>query len=550
MMLSNFSKSKIFLISCLFFIVGVAIASFLPDKFIRHDIWWFAVIAGSVVALVLFWNYKVETRHGASLRLLLFILPFLFLGIWRYSLSLPENRADRIWFYNGSEVNVRGIIIKEPDVRRNFTKYTVETSRGVSLRGAPQSAGRRSNLGESANATGLLRSFQSLAMTENKISGKILVTANLYPAYHYGDELEIKCKIEAPKSFNDFAYDKYLARYDIYSVCYYPGIKLLNKVETRRGASLRSFIFSKIFFLKNKLSEKISQGMSEPEAALARGIVLGERADIDQKINDNFSRTGLAHLIAISGMNISILVVMVMSAFIWLGLWRRQAFYATILFLIVYLVLIGLPASALRAGIMGGLVLYALTIGRLNKISNSLIFAGALMIFANPKLLRNDVGFQLSFLAILGIIYIYPALDKWFLKIGWTKFKPARDVLNITLAAQIFTLPLIAVNFSLISIIAPLANLLVLWTMPVVMVVVLAGLPLSFIFPSISFLFFLPAQLLLKFVILVAEIGVEIPYAYLKFNFKYADWLAGLYYAIVIFILVRLKKTKKSDIAV
>ena len=289
--------------------------------------------------------------------------------------------------------------------------------------------------------------------------------------------------------------------------------------------------------------------MAEPEAGLARGIILGERADIDQKINDNFSRTGLTHLIAISGMNISILAVMAMSALIWLGLWRRQAFYATILFLIIYLVLIGLPASAVRAGIMGGLFLYALTIGRLNKISNSLVFAGALMILFNPKLLRDDVGFQLSFLAILGIIYVYPALEKRFEKIGWTKFKAGRDVLNITLAAQIFTLPIIATNFSLISLIAPLANLLVLWTMPVVMVVVLTGLPLSFIFPSISFLFFLPAQLLLKFVILVAEIGAKIPYAYLKFNFKHAALFAVLYYLIVILILLKAKRRLKTDVA-
>jgi competence protein ComEC len=532
------SNSKIFLFCCIFFIVGIAIASFLPvspmasrggpDKFITKDIWWFALLVLCLVLAVLFWQNKI-------IRLACLAGLFLFLGIWRFSLDLPENAPDKIWFYNGSEVNVKGVIIKEPDVRKNFTKYTVEMSRGVSLRGERSPVITRDklrNLGESANTTGLLRPFQSLAMTENNISGKILVTTNLYPAHNYGDELEIKCKLKAPEPFNDFAYDKYLARYDIYSVCYYPEIK---KVKTRGNLSLRNLVLSKIFSLKNKLSEKIGQGMNEPEASLAKGIILGERANIDQNINDNFSRTGLTHLIAISGMNISILAIMAMNLLIYAGLWRRQAFYLAAIFLFLYIILIGAPASAARALIMGVLTLYALSVGRLSKPTNLLAFAAALMILFNPRILRYDIGFQLSFLAILGIVYFYPKIDGWLTEKGWKKIILARQALSLTLAAQIFTLPIIGVNFSIISLISPLANLLAIWTMPIVMVNVLAVLPLSFIFPNFPFLFFLPAQIILKYLILVAETLAKIPYAYLKFDFKYIGWLAILYYVIVFY---------------
>lgn len=471
------------------------------------------------VLVVLFWQNKVIGLAGmAGL--------FLFLGVWRYSLSLPENSSDKIWFYNGSEVKIKGVVIKEPDIRKSSMKLEV-----------------RSKKLEIENEGGE-KTYRGAFLHRN-VNGKVLITTNLYPPFNYGDELEIKCKLEAPKPFNEFAYDKYLARYDIYSVCYYPEMKFLSPANMRGDMSLWGVILKNIFSFKNKLSEKIGQGMNEPEASLAKGIILGERANIDQNINDDFSRTGLTHLIAISGMNISILAVMIMNFLIYAGLWRRQAFYFAVIFLIFYIILIGAPASAIRALIMGALALYALSLGRLSKPTNLLAFAGALMILFNPKILRYDIGFQLSFLAILGIVYFYPKIDAWLTEKGWRKIILGRQALSLTLAAQIFTLPIIGVNFSIISLISPLANLLAVWTMPIVMVNVLAALPISFILPNISFLFFLPGQIILKYLIWVAELLAKIPYAYLSPDFKYIGWLAILYY-IIIFYSYYIRKTRKT----
>ena len=142
---------------------------------------------------------------------------------------------------------------------------------------------------------------------------------------------------------------------------------------------------------------------------------------------------------------------------------------------------------------MGFLVLWALKLGRLNKITNALALTAAVLLAFNPKLLRDDVGFELSFLAIAGLVYVYPILEAIWQKIKLPKLKGLSDGLLITLAAQVFTLPILAYNFSQISLIAPLANLAVLWAVPALTILILIALPLSWLLPGLSLLFFLPS---------------------------------------------------------
>ena len=103
----NFSKSKIFLICCIVFIVGIAVVSFLPLSVAQNDIWWFSGIMISVVLLILFWKNNI-------VRIIALVGLFLFLAFWRYAIGLPENTANKIWYYNGQTITVVGNIINEP----------------------------------------------------------------------------------------------------------------------------------------------------------------------------------------------------------------------------------------------------------------------------------------------------------------------------------------------------------------------------------------------------------------------------------------------------
>lgn len=121
-----------------------------------------------------------------------------------------------------------------------------------------------------------------------------------------------------------------------------------------------------------------------------------------------------------------------------------------------------MPSSAIRAGIMGGFFLFSQKIGRKNSTGRTIIFAAALILIFNPLLLRFDVGFQLSFLAVAGIIYLNPIFLDWFKKIPDKRFFNLRSIIVMTLAAQVFTLPILVFNFGQISLVGLPANILIL----------------------------------------------------------------------------------------
>ena len=514
----NLTKSKIFLIGCLSFIVGIAVASFLPLNFFEQKLLWFNLFAASLVLTIIFWQFTIGARRALPLLHLLFLfLAMFFLAIWRYGLGLPINSPDKIWYYNNQTVSVIGRVNKEADVRQTSQKLEIKTER-LNLR------------------TGGLASLYKTHL----ISGKILVTTNLYPEYNYGDELEITCQLIQPEKFNEFAYDRYLARYDIYSVCYYPKIELL---KTDQG----NWFYKNTFLFKHKLIDLIDQGLNEPESSLAGPIIFGGQKGLSDEIRQNFSRLGLTHILAVSGFNITILAAMTMSLLLAIGLNRSRAFYLATLILFSYVILVGLPASAMRAGLMGFLVLWALNLGRLNKLTNSLVLAAAILLLANPKLLRDDIGFQLSFLAITGLVYIYPILDSWLgkIKLPWSEksnlinsgFTGIKEISCLTIAAQIFTWPIMAYNFSQVSLIAPLANLFIIWAVPFLTIAIIAALPLSWLLPGLAFLFFLPTLLVLKYILAVTELLARIPFGYIEISNFWWGWVIIYYLAMISWVM-------------
>ncbi|MDP2736975.1 MAG: ComEC/Rec2 family competence protein [bacterium] len=500
----NFTKSKVFLIACLVFIFGIVLASFLSVKYLSYELWWFMAAIVFLILTILFWRYSEETGIK-PIPLFLLLLAILFFSIWRYGLSLPLDTPDKIWYYNNQTVIVRGFIANEPDIRDASQKLEISVEAINKLPG-------------------------------RKISGKILVTADLYPEYKYGDKLEIECELLKPEVFRGFAYDRYLARYNIYSVCYYPRLKILSS-----GGG--NYVYAKIFSFKTKLVSLIDTGLGEPESSLARPIVFGGQKGLEQTIRDDFQKVGLTHIMAVSGFNVSILAVIIMAVLLALGLNRQRAFYVAAIFLAAYIILVGLPASAMRAGLMGFLVLWALKLGRFNKITNSLVLTAVIMLLANPKILRDDVGFQLSFLAIAGLVYVYPILEAIRQKIKLPKLKGLSDALFITLAAQVFTLPILAYNFSQISLISPLANLAVLWALPLLTVLILAALPLSAALPGLSFIFFLPALIITKYILATVKYMAKIPYGYMEISYLWSGWMV-IYYLAVIFMVIKLQQSK------
>lgn len=381
--------------------------------------------------------------------------------------------------------------------------------------------------------------------------GRVLVTTDLYPVYDYGDYLEVSGLLQTPPEFESFDYERYLARHDIYSIMYYPHLKLLTPLDS----PLSQKMYAALLNFKQALRAIINRSLPEPEASLANALLLGYRRGLTKEANNIFARVGLSHIVAISGTHITILSALIVNFWLALGLKRRQAILLVIIFLATYPLLTGLSASAVRASLMGGLAFVAAFYQRLGSLHRALAFAAALMLAFNPLLLRADIGFQLSFLAILGIIYIYPGGEKltqslisaWRLKHDLRKiFSAVFGAANLSIAAQIVTLPIVVINFRQLSLIAPLANVLLVWTLPWVLASLVGGLLLAVIFPGPDYLFFTPAYILLKTIFFLATYLSSFSWAAIAIE-KFSYYLAVIYYLFLWGLVLILRKKFNYD---
>ncbi|MBI4117233.1 MAG: ComEC/Rec2 family competence protein, partial [Parcubacteria group bacterium] len=300
---------------------------------------------------------------------------------------------------------------------------------------------------------------------------KVLVTVNLYPEFQYGDFVSVKGELQSPKNFDDFDYINYLAKDGIFSLAYYPKIsKIMAKAflsePTSKPESLKISLFKNIFRIKKVFKESIERTKAEPNAALINGILLGSRENIPQDLKEAFNKTGTTHILAISGYNITIVGLYI--SFLFMFFVRRQtAFWFTVLGIIIFTILTGASASVIRAAIMGILVLLAYREGRFNNMANSIVFAGLVMIILNPKVLRFDIGFQLSFLATLGLVYFTPFLSEKLKRVP--EFWNFKESFIATLSAQAMVLPVILYNFGSFSLVSLPANVLILPIVPITM---------------------------------------------------------------------------------
>ncbi len=306
-----------------------------------------------------------------------------------------------------------------------------------------------------------------------EVLGTVLIQVPRYPAYRYGDVLNVTGKLETPEPFDNFDYKSYLERQGIYSVIYYPGVELLGQGE---GLKPLQWIYS----LRERLSTSLARALPEPQGSLAQGILLGLRSNIPDSLNQAFSRTGTAHILAISGLNISIVIAILLSLGI-LVFGRQRSIYIWLALGVIWLytLLAGMNPPVIRAAIMGSLFLIAEYLGRQGSAIIALAFAAAVMVGIQPQLLWS-VSFQLSFLAMAGLIFFYPYFQTWGRKGVARLFKnrekivPTASIITdgfaSTLAAIVAVGPLIAYNFGVVSLVGPPATFFSLPALPVIIV--------------------------------------------------------------------------------
>ncbi|HEU65611.1 MAG TPA: ComEC family competence protein, partial [Chloroflexi bacterium] len=429
----------------------------------------------------------------------------LFGGGLRFSSSLPVVDEHSLCFYNDAGVvEIHGMVAEEPDIRARYCLLTF-SAREIIVNGE-----------------------------RKEVSGTALIRVPRYPAYHYGDVLKVTGELKEPPQYEDFDYKTYLERQGIYSVIYYPGVELLDRDQ---GSKPLQWIYS----LRERLSTSLARALPEPQGSLAQAILLGMRGNIPDSLHTAFSRTGTAHLLAISGLHLSIIIALLLSLGI-LVFGRQYSIYIWLALALMWLyaLLAGMNPPIIRAAIMGSLFLIAEFLGRQRGAIIALAFAAAVMVGVQPCLLWS-VSFQLSFLAMAGLILLYPYLQAWGRKrvaniSGGRETLAAAgnmitDVFAASLAAIVAVCPLIAYNFGIVSLVGLPATFFSLPALPFIIVtsalVAFVGLLASLAAQILGWL----AWLFLSYLVSVVQGFDALPHSSLTVSTGSA-WHVWGYYAI------------------
>ncbi len=391
-------------------------------------------------------------RHRKSAVLIVLVSLLICVGIVRFQPDLTSADADSLQFYNEQGViEIKGL-----------------------LDGDPETGGKTTHLRFSAREVRVNGEWQ-------EVTGSALLYVRPYPTYRYGDVLLVTGELEEPPRFEDFDYADYLARQGIHSTVLYPRIEVLDSGQ-------RNPLLEGIYSLRHRLSGTIAEVLPEPQASLVQGIVLGMRGNIPTSLRTDFARSGTTHLLAISGLHLSIvtgILLAISSRFFG----HRYHIYIWLVLVAIwfYAVITGMNPPVLRAAIMASLFLAAELLGRQRSAITALTFAGAVMVGINPQILW-DASFQLSFLAMVGLIFIAPWLQAQGRRaVGATLGESGiaagtagyvSDTFCVTLGIIIIIWPLIAYYFGIVSLVAPLATFLALPALPGIIVTgaVAAGL--------------------------------------------------------------------------
>ena len=412
------------LLAVLGVVLGIAARSFAPFSFASAG----ATLLVSI-ALAALWRLGA-LRSGPFCLWLAFLVAGVAFGIGYYNLrEIPAFRA--LSYFSEGTRHVRGIIIEEPDVRTSFVRLTVKiTSERV------EDAWQRTP------------ETKALFMTDR------------YPEFAYGEEIEARGFLRRPRSGAEFDWRAHLAKDNILYEMFYPYIQ-------RTGSGGGTWHKRLLFALKARYLAALGKVLPEPQSAFLGGLTVGARQSIPEDLQDDFRTTGVMHLIVLSGYNITVVADSILRFLSAVGVRRAFALGGGALSIAAFAVMTGGSATIVRAAIMALLVLFARATGRVYTVTAALFAAGIIMLLANPRLLRFDPSFQLSFLATAGLIYIAPVVER---RLGFLpKRFGIRQNAASTIAAQIAVYPLLLFLTGELSVVSPLVNVLILLFVPVTM---------------------------------------------------------------------------------
>lgn len=476
-------RDQLALLGVIGFALGILLASFLVPSLSVAGV---AALIGSTCGVL----FACTRRNPYLFVAVVFVAAAL--GVARVAvvpLALPTPYVPLL----GSEVAFVGTVVAPPDVRETYQRLTLLT-------------------------------------TYEGVETRILVVTDRHQGVHFGERIRAEGLFEKPEPFATdggtpgagrvFRYDRFLAKDGIFGVLSFAEVS----VETGREG-MYAHVFGAITDIKPAFVSGLETALHEPYAALAAGLIAGGKEGLGDALVSAFIATGLIHIVVLSGYNVMIVAESVRRFFkkIFGNARTREPFSAFLagLAILLFVLAAGAGAASVRAGLMALTALFARATGRTYDGVRALLFVGVLMLLHNPLILAYDPGFQLSFVATLGLILGAPITERW---ISFVRIRFLREIIAATFAAQIAVLPLLLYQTGLLSLVALPANILVLPLVPFAMAASLIAALAGLLVPALAGIFGFPAYLALAYIIAIAEHASALPLASLTlpvFSFAY-----------------------------
>ncbi len=322
---------------------------------------------------------------------------------------------------------------------------------------------------------------------EESIEGNLKITVlcsepGLKPNFFVGDRLKVSARILSQKgfkNFNRFSLDEYLKEEKIHRRAFTKSSLLVTKISSGRPFSLLRLISQIRHYLEEKIELHFGSGENKfltPQGAILEALILGERGRLEERVTYTLQKSGLYHLFAISGAHIAIISFLVFSFLKFFGVRERPSYLLLMIMLMFYALLVEGRPSVLRATIMALAFLLSKLVSCDVNLINTVSLSAFFILLANPFNLFS-LGFQLTFVATLSIILFYPAIMKYLPRL------PLRisELFAISVAAQVSTLPFLALSFNRITFSSLILNYAGIPLMGVIMAAGYIFLCLSFI---------------------------------------------------------------------
>ena len=372
----------------------------------------------------------------------------------------------------------------------------------------------------------------------------VRVKTKLYPRYSYGDRLAIKGKVSRPFNFSSdsgrsFDYSGYLAKDDVF----YEMKSAETSLATSSSAvSWNSWDVSSILLsIKRGFVGNLERALGEPHAALAAGLVVGEKSALGPDLLNDFRIVGLIHIVVLSGFNITVVGVAMRKILSFLP--RIWGIVIGGIGIALFGILVGGGATVIRSCFMASIALIADLIRRDYSVARALAFAALVMLIQNPFILLHDPSFQLSFLATVGLILLASPIESK-LRFIPDKFG-MRGTVASCFATQIFVSPYILYMMGQISLIGVVVNILVLPFIPVTMLAVFLTGALGFIHPFLGMISGWGAHILLSYELFMVENFARVPYA-AAYVPPFSFWWVVGFYAVFLAIFIWRKSCIKK----